>query len=342
MAINTLGRISVVGTSIVGGDSAGNIMISTGEGMELKGFDIFNYDNAVPSLTIGDFSRESIFATQRIFYKCATTILNTGEDTVVSFADVNYNDDSVNTYISFASRPFFTGFGNTINHVYGFLNAPQYNVMGIFDEGKGFVNSPEVLAGVNVSTVHGVHLLDTAGTGTVTNQYGLVIDTLTKGSAKNVAIKVGNTPADQNIIEVAAPDTPTFGWDNTNSEFTFSKPVSIPGQPKLLIHTLMYNQTGIQYVARPFGKALVWGLLVRVDVPFNDSGTDTFMMGHQYSYDYFVPSSTTVDTPKTINSAVPCPWYSAGAYDISAEYTGQNGDATAGQLTIYIYYTPLD
>lgn len=86
-----------------------------------------------------------------------------------------------------------TSGGNAVDHQIGFQARPFHNGSGVMARLEGFgslltTNGP-------VQNAYGYHMFDTTGTGTVTTQFGIFIDSLAKG-ASNYGIWVnGNNPS---------------------------------------------------------------------------------------------------------------------------------------------------
>ena len=87
-----------------------------------------------------------------------------------------------------------TSGANPIDHLIGFQSRPTHGGSGLMTRLQGFgslmaTNGP-------VTAAAGFYMYDTVGTGAVTNQFGLYMEAMTKGSANNFAIWVdGNNPS---------------------------------------------------------------------------------------------------------------------------------------------------
>ncbi len=94
-------------------------------------------------------------------------------------------------YASFDANPHMTG-ALAYDHFYGYQSRQAYegsNTLGLM---AALVSYPIVSSGT-VAKVYGVRVTDATGAGAVTDQIGIYIDPLTKGSNSNYAIYAGGT-----------------------------------------------------------------------------------------------------------------------------------------------------
>jgi hypothetical protein len=85
-------------------------------------------------------------------------------------------------------------------------------------------------------------------------------------------------------------------------------------------------------------NAVILGIYVNVTTAFTDSGTDNLKIGISTDDDYF---EATIDCSTTgwkdVNDAN-FPYKSTGADSVTITYAGQNDDADAGNVEVYVHY----
>lgn len=104
--------------------------------------------------------------------------------------ETSFNTTTTGAYASFDSIPAFSG---TIhyNHLHSFQSRPAYSGSGIIDEIAAFTYQLNAISGT-VSNSYGMRVMDAQGSGAITNQYGIWIDPLTRGT-NNYALYSGST-----------------------------------------------------------------------------------------------------------------------------------------------------
>jgi hypothetical protein len=149
----------------------------------------------------------------------------------IAFDDRSIVNGTINIafHKSFQSRPIFTQTG-TASSMDGFSSEPDLSFTGTVTSGAGFTSQ---VKGTNVASVishyrHFYVLDDDDYDGTFTNQYGLYIDTLTKGTTSDWAIWTVSNPVHLGgALEVGS----------TSISFLNGLPAADPGIPGRLYHT---------------------------------------------------------------------------------------------------------
>ena len=97
-----------------------------------------------------------------------------------------FNTTTTGAYASFDSIPAFSG-STHYNHLRSFQARPQYSASGIIDRVEGFTFQITHNGTGTITDSYGLHVSNALGTGPITNQAGIWIDDLTRGT-NNYAI----------------------------------------------------------------------------------------------------------------------------------------------------------
>lgn len=105
--------------------------------------------------------------------------------------------------------------------------------------------------------------------------------------------------------------------------------------------TIRYTQEGVaDTIAYLPNLAIVWNVKVRVTTNFNDSGTDLLDVGTSASGSSFINDlDISTGSGQFSSSNLSNPLMIWGNNYITARYDGQNNNATAGEVRIWIHYT---
>ena len=107
---------------------------------------------------------------------------------VHAFRDESTMDSDVTgAYASFDAIPAVVGDLPVYNHLHAFQARPSFLGTGSIDQIVAFISGINVSSGV-ASNIFTLKVINANGSGVVTNQYGIWIDPLTKGTAGNFAI----------------------------------------------------------------------------------------------------------------------------------------------------------
>lgn len=126
---------------------------------------------------------------------------------------------------------------------------------------------------------------------------------------------------------------------------------NVLGQPELHRHAgykvasadVLYGDDGspVTVCTLPAG-AIIERVDRYVSETFDDSGTDTLIVGHATDDNHFVETGDTDLTATGFTSAVTptvTPYYCAAETAVLAQYDGQNGNATQGRVVVMVYYS---
>jgi lipopolysaccharide export LptBFGC system permease protein LptF len=105
--------------------------------------------------------------------------------------------------------------------------------------------------------------------------------------------------------------------------------------------TIRYTQEGVaDTIAYLPNLAIVWNVKIRVTTNFNDSGTDLLDVGTSTSGSQFINDlDISTGSGQFSSSNLSNPLMIWGNNYITARYDGQNNNATAGEVRIWIHYT---
>lgn len=117
---------------------------------------------------------------------------NTGAHAVRDESSWNYSGAGLGGYASYDSIVSVTG-GLTYDHLTSFQARPQYSGVGLMGRLAGYTCQVGNTSTGTVYDAMGIKIDDVSGTGPVTNNFGIYISALSRGSAFNYAIYSGGT-----------------------------------------------------------------------------------------------------------------------------------------------------
>jgi len=136
--------------------------------------------------------------------------------------------------------------------------------------------------------------------------------------------------------------------NNGTEKFSVDKDGVVSGKGIMQVaqaEILYSNTTQTAIVSLPV-NAVVWGLGLRVETGFDDSGTDNIEVGITGNSSFFLNESCSgagyfkgTGTPNELSTLSAMPYRISTATDATFKYVGQNSDATQGQAFIYVHYT---
>lgn len=100
--------------------------------------------------------------------------------------ETTFNTPTDGAYASFDAIPKVSG-ATAYNHLHGFQARPNYSGSTSIGAVSGFTHQITHGGSGTIALAHGVKISDALGDGPITNQYGIWIDNLTRGSS-NIAI----------------------------------------------------------------------------------------------------------------------------------------------------------
>jgi hypothetical protein len=124
-------------------------------------------------------------------------------------------------YNSFDSKMEITG-TNNFDHMAGFQARANFMSTGTISRLISFQALP-THSGGTCSRATGLEIRDPLGAGTINNNWGVYVKTLSRGGTSNSAIVVGDSDADQTLIHVNVTDNPKFIWDESQDAFRWNK-----------------------------------------------------------------------------------------------------------------------
>jgi len=159
------------------------------------------------------------------------------------------NREGVIGYNSFDQKIDVTG-TYSYDHISGFQSRPVVSTTGAISRITAYQALP-THSGGTATRVTGFECRDPLGAGVITNNYGVYIETLSRGG-NNAAIHVGDDDNDQTLIEVGVTGTPEFNWDESEDRFTLNKGLDISDILKVKADSInAYDTVYLKYSIPP-------------------------------------------------------------------------------------------
>lgn len=130
------------------------------------------------------------------------TAINVGRNFPTGVNSHAYHDESTlamtaasTGYASFDAQ-YSVSSNQSFSHIAGFQARPTFSGGGVVSEFRGYWSFLTHNGAGTISAAKNINVIDAGGTGTITNQYGLYVDNLTRGATANYAVfTAGTTPS---------------------------------------------------------------------------------------------------------------------------------------------------
>lgn len=179
---------------------------------------------------------------------------NINDNTIVDGSDITPVDSVSNQFCSFVAYPRVTNTAFNLSHFCGFEDLKQYLGSGTLTNDWSFLSWPTISGPVTSRSAFRVE--DAGGAGAVTNQYGLYVASLTRGTANWGVYTLGTTPSyiGGNVLIGTAGTAPT------TPALTINKNAASPLSPALATNLLQLTNvdgTGTNIEMNAFGTGAV-------------------------------------------------------------------------------------
>jgi hypothetical protein len=332
--------------TIASGDTIGYHMYSSGVGNELKGSSQLQWNNTYGFTSLS--SNATRIGKGGIGTAAGPTLdpkfVNYGTESSDStgFADdVTIESGTSIDYSSYNAKPYLGGGSTTLNKVIGVKNIPYVTRTPAGGSIIGLYHAPVFNSGSGFITYnYGLEFRDHTGGGTVANVAGVKIGDLANGSTMNVAMLVGDTDIDHELIRVNVTGAPKFLWDESEDRFDFSKPVIADKSMYVETKTVDFSEDGVpgDVMVLP-ADAVIWDIQVSVDTGFNDATASVLDIGVTGSTTLFYNNEDISSVGFVTGPVTGTPYKAAAPITVVYQWDGTAGGATVGSATIYVRYS---